>query len=82
MDDEKERLLEIVGDDDEYATRHRFVYNFGKYLLNYILFRVIIIGGGGVGKTALIEKFLAPENYQFYESVYGNYHLIKSNRKT
>ena len=36
------------------------------------LFRVILVGGSGVGKTSLQEKFLSPENSQFYESVYGD----------
>ena len=34
------------------------------------------MGDGGVGKTSLLEKFLSPENCQFYESVYGNYHYF------
>ena len=40
-------------------------------ILHY-LFRVILVGGSGVGKTSLQEKFLSPENSQFYESVYGD----------
>ena len=37
---------------------------------------MILVGSCGVGKTALQEKFLSPENSQFYESVYGNYHTL------
>ena len=41
-------------------------------IIIYYLFRVILVGGSGVGKTSLQEKFLSPENSQFYESVYGD----------
>ena len=44
-----------------------------KSTLYFYNFRVILVGGGGVGKTSLQEKFLSPENSQFYESVYGNH---------
>ena len=44
-----------------------------KFTLFFYNFRVILVGGGGVGKTSLQEKFLSPENSQFYESVYGNH---------
>ena len=75
-DDEKEGLLEMVSlvcDEDGYSTRHRFVDKKFKFTLFFYNFRVILVGGGGVGKTSLQEKFLSPENSQFYESVYGNH---------
>ena len=74
-DDEKEGLLEMVSlvcDEDGYSTRHRFVDKEFKINIIVLHCRVILVGGGGVGKTSLQEKFLSPENSQFYESVYGN----------
>ena len=34
--------------------------------------RVTILGAAEVGKSSMQEKFLSPENSEFYESVQGN----------